>query len=175
MIADLSDMFRVSTLTTGAPEISLGEEIGILRAYLRIQQKRFEDRLTVHFDIAPETLQCSVPSLLLQPLVENAINYGVAPRPDPGIIRVCAAKVSGNLTLEVSDDGPGLPDDYQEGIGIGNSRARLRQMYSDGQSFQLVTNPGKGLAVKIVMPFRLAAPERRGERKYESPHVDCRR
>src|SRR2546427_11589291 len=122
MIADLSEMFRASTLSTGAPEVPLREEIGILNAYLRIQKRRLENRLTVVFDISPEALACSVPSLLLQPLVENAINYGVAPRLDPGLIRVAAARSSDKLVMEVSDDGPGLPDGYREGIGIGNSR-----------------------------------------------------
>lgn len=160
MLADLSQLLRVYLSDHGDEhEITLGQEIEQLRTYVRIQKRRFDDRLSAIFDIPPELLQAAVPTLLLQPLVENAILHGIAPRPRPGTVLISAREAGSKLLLEIADDGGGLPSKYSEGIGLSNTRSRLRQLYGERQSFELRNLPHAGVTVKVTLPLRhLAAP-----------------
>jgi hypothetical protein len=131
--------------------------------FVRIQERRFDRLLTSVFDVAPEALDAAVPTLLLQPHVENAVVHGVALRVEPGRVEVRAARWDDKLVLQVIDNGAALAEGYHEGIGLSNTRARLRQLYGSEQSFELSNAPGGGVMVRIVLPFRIAPPDSEGE------------
>ena len=122
MIARLSDLLRISLQTVGVQEVTLKEELDFLSKYLEIEQTRFRDRLTVVFDVHPDTLDALVPNLVLQPLVENAIKHGIGPRPTPGQIEIRARNAGALLELEVQDNGVGLSaarlTDFNRGVGL---------------------------------------------------------
>jgi two-component system LytT family sensor kinase len=161
MISRLSDLLRITFDRSGAPTISLHEEIEFLQKYLDIEQMRFQDRLAVAYDIDPETLDADVPTLILQPLVENAIEHGVSPRSGAGTIRITSRHTDGVLLLEVRDNGGGLatsarPAGGGGGVGLSNTRERLGCMYGDQQALEL-SDSGEGLAVRLRIPFRRAS------------------
>jgi two-component system LytT family sensor kinase len=159
MIARLSELLRLTLESVGQQEVALREELEALERYLEIEQIRFQDRLTVRLAVAPETLDASVPNLILQPIVENAIRHGIAPRSSAGRIEIRAERRDGMIELQVIDDGPGLqPDDgeLKEGIGLANTRARLRQLYGDEHRIEIKDVDEGGLAVKLSIPFRQA-------------------
>jgi two-component system LytT family sensor kinase len=158
VLARLGDLLRYSLHNVGVQEVTLREEIDFLQRYLEIEQTRFEDRLRVSISVEPEVLDCSVPNLILQPLVENAIRYAVAPRASGGCIEISARQVIGSLKISVIDDGPGLPEGYDipanEGVGLRNTRERLEQLYGENHRFILSNRSLKGLEVAIVIPLR---------------------
>jgi two-component system LytT family sensor kinase len=159
MIARLSELLRLTLESVGQQEVSLRQELDALERYLEIEQIRFQDRLTVQLAVAPETLDASVPNLVLQPLVENAIRHGIAPRSSAGRIEIRAERRDGMIELQVIDDGPGLsPGDkeFKEGIGLANTRARLRQLYGDEHRIEIKGADEGGLVVKLSIPFRHA-------------------
>jgi len=158
MISRLSDLLRLTFDRTGAPRITLHEELEFLQKYLEIEQTRFQDRLGVEFDIDPETLDAEVPRLILQPLVENAIKHGLAPKPGYGLIRITAERRNGSLSLEVRDNGVGLTAGtrarLRDGVGLSNTRDRLECLY--GSKHRLEFSDGTdGLAVRLEIPFNL--------------------
>ena len=155
MLARLSDLLRLSLENAGAQEVTLRQELEFLERYLEIEQTRFGDRLQVRLEIAPETLDARVPNLILQPLVENAIRHGIAVRAAAGLIEVRATQLNGELQLQVCDDGPGLPAQLKEGVGLANTRARLQQMYGTAQRFELRNGSADGLTVSLTLPFRM--------------------
>src|SRR5688572_3345666 len=120
MIARLSDLLRISLETIGVQEVGLKQELDFLAKYLEIEQTRFRDRLTVVFDIQPDTLDALVPNLILQPLVENSIKHGIGPRPSPGKIEIRSQRLGSMLELVVKDDGVGLSaarlTDFNRGV-----------------------------------------------------------
>jgi two-component system LytT family sensor kinase len=156
MMTRLSDLLRTSLESAGIQEVPLEKEIEFLRSYLEIQQIRFSDRLKVRFGIDPETLDASVPNLILQPLVENAIRHGIASRMASGTVEVMARRRDGMLSLEVRDDGPGMSagGPVREGIGLSTTRARLRQLYGESHRFEIRSAEGKGTDVRLEIPFR---------------------
>jgi signal transduction histidine kinase len=160
VLARLGDLLRYSLHNVGVQEVTLREEIDFLQRYLEIEQTRFEDRLKVRINVEPEVLACKVPNLILQPLVENAIRYAVAPRASGGCIEISARQVIGSLRISVVDDGPGLPEEYNlpahEGVGLRNSRERLEQLYGENHRFILSNKSPRGLEVAIVIPIRLS-------------------
>lgn len=164
MLTSLSDLLRASLENVGSHEISLKEELEFLKHYLEIEQTRFQDRLTVRLQIEPQTLDASVPNLILQPLVENAIRHGIAPHAGPGVIEIHATRLNGMVELRVADNGPGLgkaaPERLLKGIGLSNTEARLQQLYGEAHRFCLDDQPGVGLTVTITIPFRSTAAER---------------
>jgi signal transduction histidine kinase len=162
MITRLSDLLRYALESTDAQEVPLRQELDFLRRYLEIEQTRFGDRLSVRLEIAPETLDALVPNLLLQPLVENAIRHGIEPRAKPGRIELRSRRESGQLKLEVRDNGVGLSPDreVEEGVGLSNTRARLKQLYGDRHRFELAEEPSGGLAVRLELPFHTRAVDR---------------
>ncbi len=158
MITRLSDLLRAALDGAGTQEVSLRQELKMLELYLAIEQIRFGNRLTVKMNIAPETLDAQVPSLILQPLVENAIRHGIEPRARPGCIELRAHRQDGTLALAVSDDGAGLGNREQikEGIGLSNTRARLRELYGAAHQFELIRGTKGGVRVELSIPFRQA-------------------
>ncbi|HKG95416.1 MAG TPA: histidine kinase [Gemmatimonadaceae bacterium] len=156
MVSGLSDLLRLSLRNAGEQEVPLERELEVLRHYLDIQLIRFEDRLTVDMDVDPAAMRGLVPNLLLQPLVENAIRHGIAPRAAPGRVLVRAHRGNGILRLVVADDGVG-PRGSQppvEGTGLGNTRARLQHLY--GPHHRYSAGPGErgGFVVEVEVPYR---------------------
>lgn len=135
-------------------EVTLREELDFIAGYLEIEQIRFADRLSYHVDAGPEVMQARVPSLVLQPLVENAIRHGVARRARPGHIAISARADGGMLRLAVTDNGAGLGSHVKWGIGLSNTRARLQQMFGASHAFDIGDNPGGGTAVSLAIPLQ---------------------
>jgi signal transduction histidine kinase len=174
MIADLSYMLRAYLKDTSEQEISLRQELDLLETYLRIQKRRFENQLTYELDV-PETLyNAAVPTLLLQPFVENAILHGIAPRTTPGHVIVAARQVGVQLVLSVADDGVGCKPVETQGIGMTNSRSRLKQLYGENQSLELVSHEGRGTTVTVKLPFQFILPisGSRGDGDDEDTNLD---
>lgn len=158
MLNRLSDLLRVALDYTGTQEVTLEEELAFLEPYLEIERARLGERLTFELDVPAAVLDARVPHMILQPLVENAIRHGVAPRVAPGCIRVRARGRRGMLDLEVADDGPGSPPGraMNGGLGLSITRARLEQLYGGEFSFEPHNAPEGGFRVSITIPFRPA-------------------
>ena len=159
----LADLLRFSLDAVGVHEVPLSRELTVLQKYIDIQQTRFQDRLQVEMDIAPNTLSALVPNLILQPLVENAIRHGIGPRLAPGYIHIKARQVFDELWMEICDNGQGLTR-YRgvvppEGVGLRNTRARLEQLYNHDHTLTLEDAAGGGCIVKIHIPFRSSSEE----------------
>jgi two-component system, LytTR family, sensor kinase len=160
MISRLSDLLRITFSRSDAAVVPLHEELEFLQKYLEIEQTRFQDRLTVEFDIDPDTLDAAVPRLILQPLVENAIKHGVAPRTAPGRIAIVSRLEAERLCLQVRDNGDGLSNaaraGHHQGVGLSNTRDRLECLYGPAQALELIES-GDGLMVQIHLPFQSVA------------------
>ncbi len=156
MLTSLSAFLRYTLANDALTSVPLVKEIETLKLYLEIERLRFEDRLRIHFDIDPQAELVEVPSLLLQPLVENAIKYGVAPREEGADITVRAHVDAGRMQLEVADTGPGLEGTTTKpgSIGLPNTRERLSQVYGTDHSIKIRANMPRGLAVVINVPVR---------------------
>ena len=164
MIAQLSDMLRLSLDRVGVQEIPLKQELEFLEKYLEIEQTRFQERLSVKMKIDPGTLDACVPNMILQPLVENAVRHAIAPRAQGGHIEISAHREDGMLQLDVRDDGGGLPDNTEKialkgGVGLSNTQARLEHLYGAKHLFQLCSSPGQGLTVRLQIPFHESEAE----------------
>jgi two-component sensor histidine kinase len=158
MIDRLGDLLRMTLHKSSIQEVSLKEELDVLQKYLEIERTRFGNRLNVEMHVQPETLDAQVPSLVLQPLVENAIRHGIAPNARPGWIAVHAERAAGELVLQVLDSGDGLPPDrlmaLNRGVGLDNTRARLAHLYRDRYEFTF-SNLERGFCVTIRIPFEV--------------------
>jgi two-component system LytT family sensor kinase len=156
MIAGLSDCLRRAIADSNRQQVPLGEELEFLQKYLDIQKVRFADRLQLSVDVPSELFSAQVPSLILQPLVENAVKHGIAKRVQGGAIRIAGFRSNGQLTLSVYNDGPSLPEDWEKthsGIGVSNLRTRLRGLYGAEYEFNMKNqNPG-GVEVSVSVPF----------------------
>ena len=154
MIAALSDLLRMSLRSVGVQEVELREEVDFLQRYLEIMSLRFGDRLTVSLDIDPTVLDARVPTLVLQPLVENALRHGFGEGMRAGHVRVVAVLDGEMVRCEVIDNGRGIPaGGPREGVGISNTRARLRHLYGDRFSLELLGDPGGGARVALAIPY----------------------
>ena len=156
MIGGLSHLLR-ETLHAGLIDrISLDQELALLDRYIEIQRARFGDRLSVDVRIADDTArQVLVPSLLLQPLVENSIKHGIGSRAGAGRIEVVVERRSSHLLIEVRDDGRGLDGRLKEGVGISNCRSRLRTLYGDASArFEIANRDGGGAIARIELPLQ---------------------
>src|SRR5579863_9104862 len=132
MTARLSDLLRLTLENAGVQEVPLVKELEFLELYLEIERTRFADRLVVRTEITADTLDASIPYLILQPLVENAIRHGVASRSSPGCVIVSAVRESDMLVLQVKDDGPGISAGVsRNGLGLSSTRARLEKLYGN--------------------------------------------
>ena len=156
MIMRLSDLLRAALDGVATQEVSLQQELELLKLYLGIEQIRFGERLTVEMDATPEALKAQVPNFILQPLVENAIRHGIEPRARPGRIELRARRDANTLTVEVCDNGKGLSSakPAREGIGLTNTRARLRELYGATHKFELGPQADGGLKVAMTIPYR---------------------
>ena len=156
MLTDLSELLRLSLRHSAAQEVPLSEELGFLERYLDIMRVRFGYRLEITVDASAEAETAMVPSLVLQPLVENAIRHGMEGRTDKGHVVVRAERRDGRLRLEVSDDGPGLSARPQPGTGLGlaNTRERLARLYGAEAGIDTAQVDGRGTSVRVTIPFR---------------------
>lgn len=172
MVTRLSSFLRHSLDTDPMACVPLEQEVTALCLYLEIEQVRFEDRLRLEQRISPTAARARVPSLLLQPLVENAIKYAIARSEDGGTIRILADVVGDRLEVEVSDDGPGLPAGFElspdaRGVGLRNTADRLQQVYGEEHELHLLPAEPSGLRVLMRLPFETQPFERLPE-EFES-------
>jgi two-component system, LytTR family, sensor kinase len=159
MLEQLGQLLRFSLAYADDQEIRLEQEIEFIERYLDLQKTRFEDRLSTTVSVDPRVLDALVPTLILQPLVENAIRYSTAIRSGKSLVKVQAWKESGRVHIRVLDDGPGMPADWDPerdvGIGISNTRERLKRLYGEReQRFEIQSDPGHGVQVDLSFPFR---------------------
>ena len=162
MISRLGATLRQSLEHAGTQEVTLKQELELLKAYLDIEQTRFGDRLSIEMKIMPDALEARVPNLLLQPLVENAIRHGVGSRMSAGCVVICARKQGGQLQIQITDNGKGLPrgaPSMRAGLGLRNTRERLQQLYGGAHQFDVRNAEQGGAVVRIAIPFRVAAEQ----------------
>ena len=161
IVTDLSRFLRMTLDTADSPVVPLAVELRFLDAYLRIQKKRFEDKLQVIMEIEEEARSASVPNLILQPLVENSVRHGIGSAAAILTIVIRAFLSDGRLKLEVQDNGRGLQngDTPGTGLGLNNIRERLEHIYQGAYSFALAEVPAGGTLATIVLPLRFAEPE----------------
>lgn len=156
VIAALGDLLRRVTDRSERQFVSMEEEVEFLRKYLEIQQLRFAERLRYQIDIPSDVMQAQVPDFIVQPLVENAIKHGIAKRAKGGAVRVAASREGALLTLSVFNDGPLLPEQLQEHVGLSNTRQRLLALYGPAAELTLQNQAAAGVLATITLPYREA-------------------
>jgi signal transduction histidine kinase len=165
MLSRLSSFLRYTLANEPTAHVTLAQEVETLKLYLEIEKMRFDERLRTHFDIDPRVAKARLPSLLLQPLVENAIKYAVTPQEEGADITVTARLTGERVQIAVSDTGPGLIESkprptLSTGVGLANIKERLAQSFGADHRFDTRSNPGKGFSVEIEIPFQLEEPNR---------------
>ncbi|WP_404336697.1 sensor histidine kinase [Sphingomonas sp. MMS12-HWE2-04] len=165
MLSRLSSFLRYTLANEPTAHVTLAQEVETLKLYLEIEKMRFEERLRTHFDIDPRVAKARLPSLLLQPLVENAIKYAVTPQEEGADITITARLTGERVQIAVSDTGPGLIESkprptLSTGVGLANIRERLAQAFGPDHRFDTRTKPGEGFSVEIEIPFQLEEPNR---------------
>ena len=160
ILTALSDLLRMSLETSRETELPLHREMEFVQQYLEIMHARFEERVRFQIDVDPDVREALVPPMLLQPIVENAVEHGLQPKPAGGMVTVKASKNAAQLCLRVCDDGVGLTSSTatREGVGLQNTRARLRELYGDDARLEM--RDGDGTVVEITLPFRPASSHR---------------
>ena len=165
MLSRLADFLRFTLIYEPTANVTVAQEVHTLKLYLEIEKMRFEKRLRPVFEIDPRAERARLPSLLLQPLVENAIKYAVTPSEEGAEIAVSARLVGERVRISVSDTGPGLIENklgpsLSTGVGLANIRDRLAQAYGPDHRFDARSTPGGGFAVEIEIPYQLEDPNR---------------
>ncbi|MGF7150622.1 signal transduction histidine kinase [Sphingomonas zeicaulis] len=160
MLSRLSSFLRYTLVNEPTAQVTMAQEIETLKLYLDIEKMRFEERLRTDFQIDPRVAAARLPSLLLQPLVENAIKYAVTPLEDGADINITARLAGDRVQITVSDTGPGLNDgtvrpSYSTGVGLANIRDRLAQAYGTDHRFEARSNPAGGFGVVIEIPYQI--------------------
>jgi sensor histidine kinase YesM len=161
-LARFSDLLRAVLADMETQEVTLGRELEYLKLYLSIEQLRFSDRLRVDIEVDSELLDAAVPHMGLQPIVENAIRHGVGQRASFGAIGITARKVGDELHVTVRDDGPGFAARSGHsglGLGLSNTRARLKQLYGEKSELRTGAAAGGGAEVTMVLPYHLVEPQ----------------
>jgi two-component system LytT family sensor kinase len=153
LLVCLGDLLRMA-LERREDQITLQSELEFVGKYLEIEQTRFHDRLKVHMDVPPDLLAVYVPSLALQPLVENAIKHGISVDSAAGRLEIAAKRHNGRVWLCVRDDGPGPAPGLRFGVGLTNVQSRLKQLYGDESSLELTGGNGRGCEAIITIPLR---------------------
>lgn len=187
MITRLSDMLRATLDNIGVHEVSLKQELDFLERYLAIERIRMGSRLQFLMSVAPDALDARVPNMILQPLVENAVQYALAPRAKGGNIQITVTRgTDGKLNLDVSDDGRGISDEIKDklqnmelntainvsklnGVGLANTRARLAHLYGSAANMDLCSVVPHGLSVRLTLPFH----EEAILENHEDKSLDC--
>jgi len=161
MLSRLSDLLRHTLDDVEAQEVPLWRELDFLRLYLSIEQVRFEDRLRVRIEAGPEVSDALVPHMALQPIVENAVRHGLGQSEQPVLIHVSVSRINGDLALTVTDDGPGCPAPVfeEKGIGLTNTRNRLKRLYGAGATLSAENQLPRGVQVTMTLPYRTGRPE----------------
>ncbi len=160
MITRLGDLLRISLETAETQMTTLSRELEFVNCYVEIEKVRFEERLKISIDVAPETLDAVVPHLLLQPLVDNAIKHGISRLAAGGEIRISATTDNTDLHLEVRDNGPGMREQgrhQSSGVGLRITRERLETIYGQHQSLELLTLPEGGAVARVSIPLHAGA------------------
>jgi two-component system, LytTR family, sensor kinase len=162
MLEELGEVLHQVLRTDRPQEVTLAEELAFLRRYLAIEQVRFADRLQASIEVSPEARAALVPDFILQPLVENALRHGLGRSSEAGLVEIRARREGRDLVVTVRDDGPGLePGDAEPaGLGLRNTRERLRTLYGDEAVLQLAGHPDGGATATLRLPFREGAPPR---------------
>lgn len=162
LLEQLGEMLRRVIRTDRPHEVALADEVEFARRYLEIERARFPDRLRTEYDLDPALLAAAVPDFILQPLVENAVRHAVARRSGPTLLRIAARRERGDLVLTVTDDGPGPGDAARhrpEGVGLANTRERLRTLYGDRGRLALRGRPEGGTVAEVRLPYHEAKAE----------------
>jgi LytS/YehU family sensor histidine kinase len=156
MLSRLSDLLRHTLDDVEAQEVPLWRELDFLRLYLSIEQVRFEDRLRIRIEAGPELSDALVPHMALQPIVENAVRHGLGQSEEPVLIHVNISRANAHLTLTVTDDGPGCPTSVfeEKGIGLTNTRNRLRRLYGANATLLAENRLPRGVQVTMTLPYR---------------------
>ena len=164
MVSSLSAFLRYSLDSDPVQRVTLAQEIDATNLYLGIEQLRFAERLRVHMDITPEARTALVPSLILQPLIENAVKYAVSRREEGGTIQIQARRDGDSLAIVIDDDGPGCPNFAERknghGVGLANTRERLSVLYGAQQDFSIANRTPRGVQVRIRLPFESTIVEK---------------
>ena len=153
-IVRLGSLLRSTVEYSGSDETALRDELDLLNNYLEIEKTRLGPRLTVSIDVAEELKDAVVPSLLLQPVAENAIRHAVGKIAGPGLIEIVARREGDTLCFAIRDNGPGPSPAPRKGVGLTNTRARLEHLYGDRSHFELQARPEGGAEVRIRLPYR---------------------
>jgi sensor histidine kinase YesM len=155
MLSQLSELLRLAIDTATQPEVTLKSDVAFTRRYLDIERMRYGDRLDVHFNINGETFDALVPTMLLQPLVENAVRHGIAPHARPGRVEIHARRAGDELLVVIRDTGTGFDPDTNEsaGVGLSTTRARLETLYGGAQRISF-EHSDDGFEVRVRLPFR---------------------
>jgi two-component system, LytTR family, sensor kinase len=156
MIARLSELLRLTMDNEAEHEVTLGEELSFLRRYIEIMEVRFQGQLRISIDAAEETLPAFIPRLILQPIVENALEHGAAQAAGEGFVEIATRRRGAQLVVTVTDNGPGVEMNAATGVGLGNTRARLAELYDDAASFTLTSRNEGGAIAEMIIPFRTA-------------------
>lgn len=151
LILRLAELLRAALQSSQSQTVALADEIGFVKSYLEIERLRMGDRLLVTWDIDPATLAAPIPTLLLQPLVENAIRHGIAPSPDAGHLAIRSRVVRDRIEICIHDNGRGLaePDRVSRGVGLANTRKRLERLYGENQRLDLINDQGMRVVVQL--------------------------
>jgi two-component sensor histidine kinase len=163
IVQTLAELFRYTFRVTEAGPVPLSEELEFIQCYLTIERARFGDRLKVVRQVEPAALSVTVPGLILQPLVENAVGHGIAPLSRGGTVRIAARLAGDALIIEVGDDGAGLPsgecDQVRDGHGLENVRQRLATLYGEAGALEVLPSPrARGTVARIRLPRRVTRP-----------------
>lgn len=167
MLSKLSSFLRYTLVNQPTQRVNLKQELYALGLYLDIEKVRFADRLTIEYDIDERTSSALIPSLILQPLIENSIKYAVAPSIDGGLIRIKSTVHHHRLYLAIEDNGPGVQDASNivsssgSGVGLANTKERLKQIYPGTHTFKIENREEGGLSVQITLPLDRDSPMRK--------------
>ncbi|MGH9935095.1 MAG: sensor histidine kinase [Blastocatellia bacterium] len=161
IVEQLSEVLRTTLSSHRTNEVPLGEELGLVRLYVAIEEARFSDRLRPEFNIEDSLLSAAIPSFALQHLVENAIRHGIAKRPDAGRLIIAARRAGEMIELSVTDDGVGINAELVNlrGHGIENTRERLHALYGEGASLDVAGTAGGGTIATLRAPYHEIVPE----------------
>jgi two-component sensor histidine kinase len=154
MLTRLSELLRATLDAGSRHEVRLAEELALVERYLDIERLRLGDRLKSKIDVDPRALDARVPILMLQPIVENAIRHGIAPRPAGGTVTLTIRAERDRVRIDIDDDGPGFRDGGAERLGLRNTRARLEQLYGRSQQLVIGQSALGGASVNIMLPLR---------------------